>query len=68
MGWCSATEIFDNVVESLLDPAKDKEQVIKDLVNALENGDWDCQQDSEYYDNPIVQKVFKELHPSWFEE
>lgn len=68
MGWCSATEIFDVVVGEILHPGLDKEGIIKLLIETLENNDWDCHQDSVYYDNPIVQKILKELHPRWFEE
>ena len=62
MGWCSATLIFDNVCDGLL------EDTIRALAVALEDGDWDCQQDSAYWGHPIVQKVMRELHPSWFED
>lgn len=69
MGWCSATVIFDDVVGALIGDTKlSKKATIKKLAEALEDGDWDCQQDSAYWDHPIVQRVFKELHPHWFEE
>ncbi len=68
MGWCSATIIFDNVCDGLLGEGKEKqtpEQVIRALAAALEDGDWDCQQESAYWDHPVVRKVMKELHPYW---
>jgi len=69
MGWCSATRIFDPVVGALLDEKPvDKRDVIKMLIEVLEDGDWDCQQDSAYYDHPLVRSIFKELHPDWFED
>ena len=69
MGWCSATSIFDSVCEGLLDDKpKDTKEVIRELVVALEDGDWDCQQDSAFWDHPMVQEVMKELHPRWFED
>lgn len=69
MGWCSGTEIFDSVVAALVDEEKpDVETTIKQLINALEDGDWDCQQDSAYWGHPLVNKAFKDLHPSWFED
>lgn len=67
MGWCSATIIFDKVVGALLDD-KDKKEAIKALIEALEDNDWDCQSDSDYFDHPLIKEIFKELHPSWFEE
>jgi hypothetical protein len=72
MGWCSGTEIFDNICSELLtaDGVKqvDVPELIHVLVLILQSHDWDCEQDSEYFDNPVVQKVMKELHPHWFEE
>lgn len=69
MGWCSATEIFDNVVGGLIGDTKlSKKQIISNLIGALEDGDWDCQADSAYYDHPLVRECFMELHPRWFEE
>lgn len=129
MGWCSATEIFDDVVGELLKQKKQDglkelawvfqqygealsslpasvedfiedrpswskaslstlmkkankaaddilygkhddgiEKVVKSLIESLEDGDWDCQQDSSYYDHPLVNGIFRELHPDWFED
>ncbi len=66
MGWCSATLIFDSVVAGLLGD-KDKKEVIKDLIEALENEDWDCQCSSDYFNHPIVKECFIELDPEWEE-
>lgn len=69
MGWCSATVIFDSVVSGIVgDTEIDKKELIRIVANALEDGDWDCQQDSDYWDHPLVQEVMRELHPSWFED
>lgn len=68
MGWCSATSIFDAVAEFVLAtdrPDAEKQAVLKVLAAALENEDWDCQGDSAYMDEPIVQAVFRELDPDW---
>ena len=67
MGWCSGTQIFDSVVGALLKKTKrTEEEVISDLVDALEDMDWDCQQDSAFWDDPIVRRVFMAKHPEWF--
>ena len=69
MGWCSATEIFDTVAEALLsDEPVDKKEALMTLAETLRDNDWDCEQDSEYWDHPIVQEIFKELEPEWFED
>lgn len=62
MGWCSATLIFDNVCDALLaDKPQDVKSTIRALAAALEDGDWDCQQDSAYWDHPIVREVMRDL-------
>jgi len=69
MGWCSATEIFDQIAEIVLsDKPLDKRETLKMVIRSLESQDWDCQQDSAYWDNFIAQDIMHELHPSWFED
>lgn len=74
MGWCSATDIFDSVVGFILERIETDEdrdearEVIKKLAEVLEDNDWDCESDSDYWDDPLVQEIFKEIHPNWFEE
>ena len=67
MGWCSGTDIFDEVVGALLDEKLDKKEIIKSLIEALEDRDWDTQDESRYIDIPIVQQAFIELDPDWKE-
>ena len=57
MGWCSATEIFDAVAEVVIDneaiPEPDRLKVITKLYDALTSDDWDCQNDSKFYEHPL---------------
>jgi len=57
MGWCSATEIFDDVAEVVIDnaaiPEEQRIAVLAKLYTALTDEDWDCQNDSKFYDHPI---------------
>jgi organic radical activating enzyme len=70
MGWCSGTDIFDSVAEILLtggDPLNRK-KILKVLMEALEDQDWDCHYDSKFISNPVVREILAELHPWWAEE
>lgn len=71
MGWCSGTDVFDPMVEAITSEVKDTDlqyKLILALIDALEWHDWDCQQDSQYYDLPVVQKAMHKIHPNWFED
>lgn len=80
MGWCSGTDVFDIICEAMLDPenksinpdtfvvTSDTKSVLKRIIVELEEMDWDCQKESEFWEQPIVQEAFKELHPDWFEK
>ena len=63
MGWSSGTEIFDNVAEEIM---CDKDisinddssiRLLKVLNESLEDKDWDCQCESEYWSHPIIGKI-----------
>lgn len=69
MGWCSATIIFDQIAQIILDDKPiDKKTVLRTVIDSLEEGDWDCQHDSEYWDHPLVQEIMRDKHPHWFED
>ncbi len=67
MGFCSGTDIFDPVAKAILDSGwmepENQASLIRTLMKALYDHDWDCEGDSRYYDHPIVQKVMRELNP-----
>lgn len=60
MGWSSGHKVFDAVVGPLL-AGKPKAEIIKALMVALEENDWDSQGESQYFEHPIVQKVYRNL-------
>jgi hypothetical protein len=72
MGWCSGTEVFDAVLNEILDVKelsdKRKKKIIEVLVDVLKDQDWDCEPDSEYWDHPLVRSVFMDLYPDMFED
>lgn len=71
MGWCSGTDVFDTMANFVLnsDASGDaKYEVLLALADVLEDHDWDCQGESGHRGDPIVQRVFKKLHPDWDED
>lgn len=69
MGWCSGTVVFDAAVEAILDPNADKKYAIKALIESLEDLDWDCQCESDYWEHPLVKECFIELgRANWYED
>lgn len=74
MGWCSATSYFDDVVEAakeVLEEISEKYsdqipkhamlvKIVYPLARDLEEGDWDCQMESDYWDE-LKWDVFPEL-------
>jgi hypothetical protein len=57
MGWCSGTEIFDNVADIVLPMPISKGQkllILGELKTVMEDHDWDCQSDSDYYSDPAI--------------
>lgn len=70
MGWCSGTVIFDRMCTAILDKHwkfrdESVEEVLTELAKTLEDEDWDCQQDSGYWDHPVVHRIMAALHPDW---
>lgn len=69
MGWGSGVYIFDSIAKALLtDKPVDKKATLRAVIDVLDDGDWDTQQDSYYWDHPIVREIFAEKHPGWFED
>lgn len=64
MGFCSATEIFDGILDHFLaEDSENKEpiEVIKILIKTLWAMDWDCEGDSKYWEHPLIKQAFREL-------
>ena len=71
MGWCSGTKVFDDIAEDVLNsdlPEEAQFKVLLKLATSLEEMDWDCQCDSNYWDHPVVLEVMQFLHSDWFKE
>lgn len=69
MGWCSGTEVFDNIAGLLVNDKPftedDKKRILKVLIVTLRDLDWDCEPDSDYWTHPTVRQAFKEIYPKW---
>lgn len=68
MGWCSGTEVFDDVVQELFTTEATeavKQQIIVALIKGLERNDWDCHWDSQYALQPEVLAALRQVHPDW---
>jgi hypothetical protein len=77
MGWCSGTYIFDAAIEAayrLIDDVKSSSlsesdariaivKFAKVMRDELEDGDWDCQNESDFY-----QDLKYDLWPEWAKE
>lgn len=66
MGWASAGAIFDPVAKALVElnaPDEMKIRVLGDLIGALQDGDWDTEDESldEFKDDPAIVEAFR-LH------
>ncbi len=65
MGWASAGDIFDLVADGLIAAnASDeiKRGVLGDLIGALQDEDWDTENESlaRYVNDPVIVEVFRE--------
>jgi hypothetical protein len=63
MGWNSAGEIFDPVAQSLIDlgsPDEVKRKILGDLIGALQDGDWDTEDESldQFKNDPAIVAAF----------
>jgi hypothetical protein len=72
MGWNSAGDIFDPVAKALVDlnaPDDLKKRVLSDLIGALQDGDWDTEDESlELFKNdPAIVAAFAD-HDVYLED
>lgn len=65
MGWASAGAIFDPVAKALVElnaPDETKIRVLGDLIGALQDGDWDTEDESleQFADDPAIVEAFRQ--------
>lgn len=71
MGWCGGTEIFDNVIDTMIS-MEDKDycylnlpaamNIVECLYKSLIDQDWDNIDESKYYDTDWVRKSIKRVN------
>jgi hypothetical protein len=64
MGWASAGDIFDPVAQAMVElnaPHDMKVRVLGDLIGALQDGDWDTEEESleQFQDDPAIVEAFR---------
>lgn len=63
MGWCSGTQIFDAVAGHFNEQHPDEKftapemRCLKIIAQALWDGDWDCEGDSQFASAPQIKKL-----------
>lgn len=68
MGWNGGTEIFDKFMTLLLDDDMTKTEKIEKFYSVLQDGDWDTENESDYFHHPLVEEVFQKLWPHWYDD
>lgn len=63
MGWSSAGHVFDPIAKTLIELGADgptKRRVLRDLIQALQDGDWDTEDESLelFTDDPAIVLAF----------
>ena len=64
MGWASASGIFDNVANAIIEAGVEAEKgtaILADLISNLSYDDWDTQDESieGFRNNPMVMEAFQ---------
>lgn len=70
-GWLEAIKLYPNANE--MNPEFEKfliqaKTALKNIIQKLENDDWDCQSDSAYFSHPFIHEIFVELDDRWKDE
>ena len=65
MGWSKGSDVMEYVMVALKDEDEDiRRKLYRTLIPAMEQCDWDTQDECLGYD-PIYDQVLTKLHPEW---
>ena len=70
MGWASGSAIMNAIIDAVKPHVAEKEArkaIYTPIINALEDGDWDTQDESMERDDAF-DEALTELHPKWFQD
>lgn len=70
MGWSGGSEVASSLIRAIkknVDSDDVKSKLYEELLEALENQDWDNQEDAEGVD-PVFDAVLKAKYPDWYTE
>ena len=60
MGWSGGTDVFDDIAGVVLrEPMPTREEILAAVIRALEEHDWDTQDESKYWEHPLAQEARK---------
>ncbi len=57
MGWCSGTYVFDEIAKAYLEDKNPTELMIA-VGKAMQNADWDCEYDSDYFNDSRMEAIW----------
>lgn len=66
MGWCGGTEYFDGAMNLFIDyvPKEMREPLMYAWYRFIRDGDWDCVNESEYWDE--LKEILKKNEPDYW--
>lgn len=70
MGWSRGSEVMNSIIAAVQPHVADqkvRESIYRPIIDVLEDGDWDTQNESEGLD-PAFDAVIREMHPDWYED
>ena len=68
MGWSRGSTVASSIIEGLQKVIRDDEvrrKAYVKIIKALEDADWDCQNECEGMDKAFDQAL-KDIHPDWY--
>ena len=68
MGWARGTELFDGVIDAALPmtmTAVNRQYLFEKILDLFMDYDWDCINESKYWENPDFQVAYQKLCPDY---